>query len=107
VTLRGCKDGEVVEADEGVQATADVAATLVGSAEEKAARRQREGGPRSSIHGLRTRAWNAAGNRNPALTAAAADPLIIDIDATLVTSHSDKENVASTYKGEGSRQDGR
>ncbi len=48
---------------------------------------------------LRTRAWNAAGNRNPALTATAADPLIIDIDATLVTSHSDKENVAGTYKG--------
>jgi hypothetical protein len=25
-----------------------------------------------------------------------ADPLIIDLDATLVTSHSDKENVAGT-----------
>jgi hypothetical protein len=48
---------------------------------------------------LRTRAWNAAGNRNPTLSATAADPLIIDIDATLVTSHSDKENVAGTYKG--------
>jgi hypothetical protein len=48
---------------------------------------------------LRTRAWNAAGNRNPAASATAADPLIIDIDATLVTSHSDKENVAGTYKG--------
>lgn len=39
------------------------------------------------------------GNRDPALSATAADPLIIDIDATLVTSHSDKENVAGTYKG--------
>jgi hypothetical protein len=48
---------------------------------------------------LRTRAWDAAGDRNPALAATAADPLIIDIDATLVTSHSDKENVAGTYKG--------
>ncbi|MDE8670703.1 IS1380 family transposase [Pseudarthrobacter sp. H3Y2-7] len=48
---------------------------------------------------LRTRAWDAAGNRNPALTATAADLLIIDIDATLVTSHSDKENVAGIYKG--------
>lgn len=48
---------------------------------------------------LRTRAWNTAGNRNPALTATAADPLIIDLDATLVTSRSDKENVAGTYKG--------
>lgn len=48
---------------------------------------------------LRTRAWDAAGSRNPALSATAADPLIIDLDATLVTSHSDKENVAGTYKG--------
>ena len=48
---------------------------------------------------LRTRAWDAAGNRNPAASATAADPLIIDLDATLVTSHSDKENVAGTYKG--------
>ena len=48
---------------------------------------------------LRTRAWDAAGDRGPALTATAADPLIIDLDATLVTSHSDKENVAGTYKG--------
>jgi hypothetical protein len=85
VTLRGCKDGEVVEADEGVQATADVAATLVGSTEEKAARRQREGGPRSSIHGLRTPGLERRRNRNPALTAAAADPLIIYIDATLAS----------------------
>jgi hypothetical protein len=28
---------------------------------------------------LRTRAWDAAGNRNPAVSATAADPLIIDI----------------------------
>lgn len=37
---------------------------------------------------LRTRVWDAAGARNPALRATAADPLIIDLDATLVTSHS-------------------
>jgi hypothetical protein len=48
---------------------------------------------------LRSKAWNAAGSRNPALSATAADPLIIDLDATLVTSHSDEENVAGTYKG--------
>jgi hypothetical protein len=33
------------------------------------------------------------------LSATAADPLIIDLDATLVASHSDKENAAGTYKG--------
>jgi hypothetical protein len=48
---------------------------------------------------LRSRAWDAAGTRNPELRATPADPLIIDLDATLVTSHSDKENVAGTYKG--------
>jgi hypothetical protein len=48
---------------------------------------------------LRSRAWEAAGSRNPALSATAADPLILDLDATLVSSHSEKENVAGTYKG--------
>jgi hypothetical protein len=37
--------------------------------------------------------------QSPAARARAAEPLIIDLDATLVTSHSDKENVAGTYKG--------
>ena len=48
---------------------------------------------------LRSRVWESAGERNPALRATPAEPLIIDLDATLVTSHSDKENVAGTYKG--------
>jgi hypothetical protein len=48
---------------------------------------------------LRSRAWEAAGNRNPALSATAAHPLILDLDATLVSSRSGKENVAGTYKG--------
>jgi hypothetical protein len=61
VTVRGCKDGEVVEADEGVQATADVAATLAGSAEERLL-----GGKEKAALDLRStdcapRAWNAAG----------------------------------------------
>jgi len=48
---------------------------------------------------LRSRAWEAAGDRNPALKATALDPLIIDLDATLVTSHSDKDQAVGTYKG--------
>lgn len=48
---------------------------------------------------LRSRVWEAAGDRNPALTATAVDPLILDLDATLVTSHSDKEQAVGTYKG--------
>ena len=48
---------------------------------------------------LRSRVWEAAGDRNPALKATALDPLIVDLDATLVTSHSDKEQAVGTYKG--------
>lgn len=48
---------------------------------------------------LRSRAWEAAGDRNPAANATAADPLIIDLDATLVASHSEKEQATGTYKG--------
>lgn len=48
---------------------------------------------------LRSRVWAAAGDRNPALRATALEPLILDLDATLVTSHSDKEQAVGTYKG--------
>lgn len=48
---------------------------------------------------LRSKAWEAAGPRNLALLATAAAPLVIDLNATLVTSHSDKELVAGTHKG--------
>lgn len=47
---------------------------------------------------LRSRVWEAAGDRNPAARATPAEPLIIDLDATLVTSHSDKEAVAGTIR---------
>ncbi|GAA2943840.1 IS1380-like element ISAar32 family transposase [Glutamicibacter bergerei] len=48
---------------------------------------------------LRSKVWNAAGPRNPARLATAANPLIIDIDASLVHVHSEKESSAGTYKG--------
>lgn len=48
---------------------------------------------------LRTRAWEAAGDRNPAARATAADPLILDLDATLVASHPDKEEATGNDKG--------
>lgn len=48
---------------------------------------------------LRSRIWEAAGTRNPAALATGLDPLIVDIDATLVTAHSEKEDSAGTYKG--------
>ncbi|WP_431710495.1 IS1380 family transposase [Glutamicibacter uratoxydans] len=48
---------------------------------------------------LRSRLWAAAGDRNPAKRATRINPLIIDIDATLVQAHSDKQGAAGTYKG--------
>ena len=48
---------------------------------------------------LRSKVWAAAGPRNPARLATPANPLVIDIDASLVHVHSDKENSAGTYKG--------
>lgn len=46
----------------------------------------------------RAKVWAAAGPRNPAQLATARNPLIIDLDASLVHVHSEKENSAGTYK---------
>lgn len=48
---------------------------------------------------LRSKIWEAAGKRSPARRATAQDPLIIDIHASLVHVHSEKETAAGTYKG--------
>jgi hypothetical protein len=46
----------------------------------------------------RTRAWGLAGNQAPHHGASVEHPLVIDVDATLVTAHSDKENAKPTFK---------
>ncbi len=46
----------------------------------------------------RSVAWTAAGNRAPGHGIDADHPLIVDLDATLVTAHSDEESAAPTYK---------
>ena len=48
---------------------------------------------------LRSRAWGADQDRNPSLKATAYEPLTVDLNATLVTSHSGKEQAVGTYKG--------
>lgn len=47
---------------------------------------------------VRSRLSAAAGKRNPAVRATRANPLIVDIDASLVHVHSDKERAKGTYK---------
>ncbi|AZZ41150.1 IS1380 family transposase [Acidipropionibacterium jensenii] len=46
----------------------------------------------------RARVWALAGAHAPDAHLSAADPLIIDVDATLVTAHSEKEEAAPTFK---------
>jgi hypothetical protein len=46
----------------------------------------------------RARAWKLAGKHAPDHGASSAAPLIVDLDATLVGSHSEKEQAAPTYK---------
>jgi hypothetical protein len=46
----------------------------------------------------RARAWALAGNHAPDQGTDAARPLVIDVDATLVTAHSDKQGAAATFK---------
>jgi hypothetical protein len=48
------------------------------------------------LHG-RT-AWSLAGEHAPDHDASAASPVVIDVDATLVTAHSEKESAAPTFK---------
>ncbi len=46
----------------------------------------------------RAHAWTAAGRAAPDHTIDEQTPLVIDIDATLVTAHSDKEHAAPNFK---------
>lgn len=46
----------------------------------------------------RARVWQLAGDRAPGHARSVTDPLVIDVDATLVTAHSDKEQAAPTFK---------
>ena len=45
----------------------------------------------------RTHAWALAGEHAPDHGVDAGAPLVIDVDATLVTAHSDKEGAAPTF----------
>ncbi|WP_295697085.1 IS1380 family transposase [Lapillicoccus sp.] len=46
----------------------------------------------------RARAWELAGEHAPNHGVTADDPLVVDLDATLVTAHSDKEQAAPNFK---------
>ena len=46
----------------------------------------------------RKRAWSLAGTQAPDYATSARNPLIVDLDATLVASHSEKEHAKPTFK---------
>ncbi|MDQ2957462.1 MAG: transposase, partial [Actinomycetota bacterium] len=46
----------------------------------------------------RAAVWAAAGQNAPDHNARVEDPVVIDVDATLVTAHSEKEQAAPTFK---------
>jgi len=46
----------------------------------------------------RDHAWNQAAAHAPNHAVSADKPLVLDLDATLITAHSDKENAAPTFK---------
>jgi hypothetical protein len=48
--------------------------------------------------GARARAWQLAGRHGPDHDVTAVRPLVVDVDATLVTAHSEKEQAAPTFK---------
>ncbi len=63
------------------------------------------GSPKASLAAIhaaraaaRARAWELAGDTAPDHGISGEHPLVIDIDATLVTAHSEKEHAAPTYK---------
>ena len=43
-------------------------------------------------------AWDLAGERSPGHGACPGDPIVVDLDATLITAHSDKESAEPTFK---------
>jgi hypothetical protein len=46
----------------------------------------------------RARVWGLAGKNAPGWRASATDPVVVDLDATLVGAHSDKQGAAPTWK---------
>ena len=47
---------------------------------------------------VRQRVWDLAGEHSPTAGISAERPLVIDVDATLVGVHSEKEGTAPTFK---------
>lgn len=94
-----CSDLAVVRAEPAVfgQVASDPTVSRMIAALSKDADRALAAIDRARAVG-RARVWQAAGTGAPDHGTNAAAPLVIDVDATLVTAHSEKENAAPTFK---------
>ncbi len=52
----------------------------------------------AAVAAARERVWALAGTHAPDQTVSADDPLVVDLDATLVPAHSEKEQAKPTFK---------
>lgn len=78
-----------------VASDATVSRTIAGLAADAPRALAAIGAARAAV---RARAWQLAGDYAPDHEQSQARPVVIDVDATLVTAHSDKEQAAPTYK---------
>lgn len=94
-----CRDTALLRSEPGlfgsVASDATISRTIAALAADIDRVEQAIAGARAAA---RSRVWALAGQHAPDHAASAANPLVIDLDATLVTAHSDKERAAATFK---------
>lgn len=101
LTLGGdaCRDAALLRAEPGLYGPVASDATISRTISTLANDIDRvEHAVASARAAARSRVWALAGEHAPNRNIDVTSPLVIDVDATLVTSHSDKENTAPTFK---------
>ena len=94
-----CRDAALLRSEPGVYGRVASDATISRTITALAADVDRvEKAVAQATAAARQHVWGLAGEAAPGHGASAGDPIIIDLDATLVTSHSDKELARPTFK---------
>ncbi len=94
-----CRDASLLRAEPGVYGAVASDATISRTIAALAGDIERvERAIAQARTAARSHVWRLAGRYAPNHDASAAKPLVIDLDATLVTAHSDKEHAAATFK---------
>ena len=93
-----CRDVALIRSEPGlyglVASDATISRTIAALAGDVAAVEKAVAAARTAA---RAHVWHRAGTHAPNHAASATDPLVIDLDATLITAHSEKENAAATF----------